>query len=113
MRAISSFNTGKAYPYRLPINSFLVSELITKDSYRNIEKERNKYAKVLLRYLQDKYGVEDGAKKFADSVAVIIEFIKMKKDYTESYHACKYCIHSRGDNQGDPRLFCDLIHGKC
>lgn len=84
--------------------------MITKESYRLIEKERNKYAKVLLRYLQDKYGVDEGAKKFADSIAVIIEFIKMKKDYTETYHACKHCFDMQ--RRSDPNLFCDLIHGK-
>jgi hypothetical protein len=79
---------------------------MNQESNDLIEKERNKYGKILLHYLHGKYGINEGNKKFIESLALINDFGKMKKKYTDAYHTFKHFFKI---GRPDPRLFFDLL----
>ena len=83
--------------------------MISQKSRHLIEEERVKYAKILLHYLHEKYGIREGNKKFIDSLSILNELIKMKKEYTDTFHTFKHYFKL---GRPDPMLFFDLLNIK-
>ena len=65
---------------------FPASPSISPEGREKISEERNKYSNILLKYLQNKFGTEEGTRAFGDTV-YFINGLYRKTELNKSYFA--------------------------
>ncbi|KAE9553978.1 hypothetical protein FO519_002795 [Halicephalobus sp. NKZ332] len=85
------------------------SPTISPDGREKIAEERNKYSNALLRYLQNKFGTEEGTRVFGDTV-YFINGLYRKTELNKAYYAYRQfvCTDSFAKNKMMQQLLLDV-----
>jgi hypothetical protein len=91
LRAINTLNYGESITLMFILIIFSACPELSDDGRTLIENECRKYTTSLLRYLQNKHGIQVGTKRFGESMSFIAMLCqKVQNNY--EYYAFKRCV---------------------